>query len=63
MAIKFPEPVTLSSSAAMDMLDKAADRLLGCTGQEFLRRWDAGEYHSTDSAAVAELSALIPYIR
>lgn len=63
MSIKFPEPVTLDATAALERLDKAADRFLGLSGQEFLRRWDAGKYREDDRPLIAEMASLIRFIR
>jgi hypothetical protein len=47
--------------------DRQAQRLLGITGEEFLRRYDAGEYATTkddrELRAVMKLAVLAPFGR
>jgi hypothetical protein len=40
----FPEVVWVNPEDGARMFDEAARELLGISGQEFLRRWDSGEY-------------------
>ncbi len=58
---------TLSPSESRALFDKQARRWLGITGDEFLRRWDAGEFDAiADDPAhpeVMRLAALIPLAR
>lgn len=54
------EEVTRAEGRAI--LDRAARRSLGVSGEEFLRRWDAGEYENYDPDAV-EVAMLIPFAR
>lgn len=49
------------------MLDRQAKKLLGISGDEFLRRWDAGEYaeqmEDLDCPTIQRLSRLISFAR
>ncbi|HEX3005155.1 MAG TPA: hypothetical protein VHO27_13160 [Angustibacter sp.] len=63
MGITFPQPVTLTAERAAERMDKVAQRALDISGTDFLAAWDAGEYRSTDTAEIAELTALIPFVR
>lgn len=63
MSINFPTPVTLTAERAVERMDKVAERALGISGADFLAAWDAGVYLATDTAEIAELSALIPFVR
>ena len=46
------------------ILDRAARRRLGISGEEFLRRWDAGEYvEVADEPNLARVAILIPFGR
>lgn len=46
------------------LFDKAAQRHLGISGDEFLRQWDAGEVTWDDpSLAVNSVAMLIPFAR
>ncbi|MGH2354097.1 MAG: hypothetical protein ACRDJN_21025 [Chloroflexota bacterium] len=44
------------------LLDRRARRYLGMSGEEFLRRWRAGEYASDpDQPGVIDLAMLVPF--
>ena len=49
------------------MFDEAAQEWLGITGEEFLRRYDAGEYadlvESEDIRRIVDLYLMIPFAR
>ena len=45
------------------LLDSAARRTLGMTGDDFIRAWDHGLLKDNDSLAVMEVAALIPGVR
>lgn len=49
------------------LFDNKAQQLLGVSGNEFLRRWDAGEYDAVaddpDHHEIMQLAALIPFGR
>jgi hypothetical protein len=50
-----------------DLLDHQARKLLGISGDEFLRRWDAGEYRDIADTLgqrhIMRLAMLIPFGR
>ena len=43
------------------LLDKAARRYLGMSGEEFIRRWEAGEFADDDRYQVVHLAMLLPF--
>ena len=43
------------------MLDRAAREVLNISGEEFLTRYDAGEYEDSDDPAVTRVAMLIPF--
>jgi hypothetical protein len=47
--------------------DEASRNLLGISGEEFLRRWDAGEYRDApdtpESSGIRSMAMLIPLAR
>lgn len=53
--------------AAPDVFDRQAQRLLGISGDEFLRRWDAGEFRQEEDSphgrATMFLAVLLPFGR
>lgn len=49
----------MSEQDAAEVFDGIARRELGISGSEFLRRWDAGEYESTDRDDLDGLSEVI----
>ena len=50
-----------------EMLDRQAQRYLGISGEEFLRRWDAGEYRDAfndlEKPEIRRLARLIRFDR
>ena len=61
--IPTPEPV--SAERGMEILDRQAQRWLHISGEEFLARWDAGEFNDEehDRPEVVRVAALIPLAR
>jgi hypothetical protein len=57
------EVVEVSRKEGRDMLDRAAREVLNISGDEFLDRWDAGEYEDADDPAVTRVAMLIPFAR
>lgn len=54
------------ATAAREVFDAVCSRELGISGDEFLGRWDAGEYRGVDVDSVEGLSevvAALPMIR
>ena len=49
----------MSEHDAAEVFDGIARRELGISGQEFLDRWDAGEYRSTDRDDLDGLSEVV----
>ena len=45
------------------LFDKRARKLFGISGEEWLRRWDAGDYRDSDDSNVVTLAMLIPFAR
>ncbi|MEO7837043.1 MAG: hypothetical protein ABIS21_05325 [Acidimicrobiales bacterium] len=45
------------------IIDAHARQLLGVSGEEFLRRWDAGEYEDTEDPNVNAVAILISFAR
>lgn len=45
------------------MLDRAAREVLGISGEDFLARWDAGDYEAADDPAITRVAMLIPFAR
>ncbi len=49
------------------IFDHDARQALGISGEEFLRRWDAGEYQpvpdTVEGRAIGRLAVLIPFVR
>jgi hypothetical protein len=69
-----PEPATpadpigpiheASREEGLAILDRQARRVLGISGQEFVRRWDAGEYAADpDRPGIMRLALLLPFAR
>jgi hypothetical protein len=58
---------TLSAEEGRDLFEHEARRLLGISGDEFLRRWDAGDYRdlpdTPDAWKAMRLAFLIPFGR
>lgn len=46
-----------------ELFDRRARMLLGISGQEFLARWDRGDYLDADDPKVNALEILIPFAR
>jgi hypothetical protein len=57
------EVVEASRSEGRAMLDRAAMEELGLTGEQFLAKWDIGDYEDTDDPAVTRVAMLIPFAR
>ena len=57
------EVAELTREEGRELFDKAARRALGISGDEFLRRWDAGGYRECRDEAAFGVSMLIPFAR
>ena len=58
----------LTDEEARELFDRSARHYLGISGEEFLRRWDAGEYDDPDDRTknppeVMEVASLLPLVR
>lgn len=53
----------LTPEEGRKLFDRVAHETLGISGEEFLRRWDAGEYANSDDMAVTRLYMLMPFAR
>lgn len=57
----------LSAEESQALFDERARQLLGISGAEFLRRWDAGEYDAIaddpEHPEIMRLAMLIPFGR
>jgi hypothetical protein len=59
-------PVRVSThEEALAHFDEQARHWLGMSGEEFLRRWDAGEYagRECDDPAISQMAMLVPIAR
>jgi len=45
------------------LFDAAARRFLGISGDEFLHRWDSGDFDDDDQSEVTHVALLIPFAR
>jgi hypothetical protein len=57
------EVVEVTREQGRAMLDRAARDELGMSGDQFLSKWDAGDYDDTDDPAVTRVTMLIPFAR
>jgi len=60
------EVVELSTEDAAAAFDRLAQREMGITGEEFLRRWDSGEWDGIDPDHVpglVDVSMALPLVR
>ena len=60
------EVCQMGEHEATEVFDGIARRELGISGAEFLRRWDAGEYESTDRDdldGLSEVEAAMSLVR
>lgn len=55
--------IELTREEGMAMFDRQARERLGMSGEEFLRKWDAGEIDDPDRNDVLMLVMMIPFIR
>lgn len=62
-----PEVKWVTPEEGRAIFDEQARRLMGMSGEEFLRRWDAGEYRdiadSPGNLHIMRLVFLIPFAR
>lgn len=53
----------LTREQGLELFDRRARKLLGISGEEFLRRWDSGDFMDSDDPKVSSLAVLIPFAR
>lgn len=54
----------LTAREARRLFDREARRHLGISGQEFLRRWDTGQFNGkADTSPVRRVAMLMPFGR
>lgn len=58
----------LTREEGRELLDRHSHRYLGISGEEFIRRWDAGQYGDPDDRTknppgVMHLAMLLPFVR
>jgi hypothetical protein len=62
-----PSVIWVTPEEGKKMLDEAVRDRMGISGEEFIRRWDAGEYDSVADQPghliVGYLGSLIPFAR
>lgn len=61
-----PGVIELSESEAASLFDKIAWQRLRISGDEFMKRWNAGDYRGKDwddVPGLAEVALLIPFAR
>lgn len=52
--------VELTDREERDMLERAAQTLLGISAKEFTRRWRSGAYRDSDDPKVTQVAMLLP---
>jgi hypothetical protein len=45
----------------MRLFDQEAQRYLGISGEEFIRKWKVGDYANDDRSAVIRVAMLLPF--
>lgn len=65
MAVKGPKAKVreLTREEALKLFDNAARHYLGISAEEFLCRWDAGEFADNDRPEVVSVWMLSPLVR
>jgi hypothetical protein len=57
-----PEDIFISVEEGWEILEENAQRLLGMSAEEFIRRWDSGEL-KVDRARIIDVAMLLPLVR
>jgi hypothetical protein len=64
---EIPGVHVLTRDEAIALFERDARRDLGISGEEFLRRWDAGEYQpvpdTVEGRAIERIAVMIPFVR
>ena len=65
MAVKEPKSRVheLTRDEGLEVFDKASRHYLGISAEEFLRRWDAGEFADDDRTEVVSVWMMLPLAR
>jgi hypothetical protein len=64
MIAVLPEAVEVDHVAGAGILDRAARRKLGISGDEFIVKWDRGDYAGEEENVRAqEVAMLLPFVR
>lgn len=59
-----PEVHELSAEQGRALFDKTARKLLSISGDEFLARWDRGDYEDEqENMVITKVAMLIPFAR
>jgi hypothetical protein len=59
-----PEVHELNAEEGRALFDRTARRLLNISGEEFLARWDRGDYEDEqENMAITKVAMLIPFAR
>lgn len=59
-----PEVVEVDYTEGAEILDRAARRNLGISGEEFISLWDAGHYDGPiENVKAQEVAELLPFVR
>ena len=53
----------LTAAEGWALLDRRARYYLGIGGEEFMRRWQAGEYPDPDGTPVMHVMMALPFVR
>ena len=53
----------LSREEGWALLDCEAQRYLQMGAEDFLRKWDAGEFKNRDDRGILRVASLIPFVR
>ena len=57
-------PLVMTAEEGREMFDQVARRRLGMSGDEFIRRWDAGEFDGEpERLDVMDVAMLLPLVR
>lgn len=54
---------TVSVTEGRELLDRAARRWLNVSREEFIAKWDAGEYMDDERLGVQQVAMLLPFGR
>lgn len=72
MATRHSDPATtendrvhhMTAEEGMAMLDREAERLLGISGEEFIQRWESGQYDDQpETPAIIRLALMSEFTR